>query len=104
MGLIFRDLNGDLAEQEQAEFQQWLRLSAWHAAEFARASLLHDRIRSELLASDVVQHAPDREVVGKGKGLDVVAHDLDGRAVVRIRITAPRRRWSIRFVRRVCRS
>jgi hypothetical protein len=51
---IDRHFDGDLSEQEHAEFQAWLRSSASHAAEFARTALLHDRIRAELLASDVV--------------------------------------------------
>lgn len=51
---IFRSLDGDLSEQEHAELQEWLRASEANAALFARAALLHDRIRGELLVGDVV--------------------------------------------------
>jgi hypothetical protein len=50
---ISRYLDDEMSEAELVEFHEWLRTPE-HAALFARASLLHDRIRSELLAADVV--------------------------------------------------
>lgn len=61
---ISRSLDGDLSEQEHAELQEWLRASEANAALFARAALLHDRIRGELLAGDVVS-APQTVAPGE---------------------------------------
>lgn len=46
--LIDRFLDDGLSDTEQASLSEWIRADAQHAAQFAAAMMLHDRIRNEL--------------------------------------------------------
>lgn len=46
--LIWAYLDGQLSPADQVQFEDWLRESSEHRAEFARAAMLHDRLRGLL--------------------------------------------------------
>lgn len=58
--LVSRYFDDLLTEDEFLDLQEWLRTSPDHAREFARAALLHDRLRGEHLAISL-RHRSQRD-------------------------------------------
>ncbi|MCA9059019.1 MAG: hypothetical protein KDA85_10985, partial [Planctomycetaceae bacterium] len=52
--LIHGYLDETLTAEQQAELANWLRESLDHARQFAETVLLHDRLRVEMLADDIM--------------------------------------------------
>jgi len=52
--LIWAYLDGQLSPADQVQLEDWLRESSDHRAEFARAAMLHDRLRGLLGTGDEV--------------------------------------------------
>lgn len=57
--LIHGYLDETLTAEQQVELENWIKESPEHAGQFAETVLLHDRLRAEMLAGDVLenQHA-----------------------------------------------
>lgn len=82
--LIWAYLDGQLSPANQVRFEDWLRESSEHRAEFARAAMLHDRLK-ELLSDG------DR---GAGR-LEVSSANSENTLVQRRTVLSRGIRWAI---------